>query len=390
MPGDLVSRADGVQRSHDWPELLADACRGIGLRSVFQPIADVARGTVAGYEALIRFDSGPASPELWFAAARNHGVEAELDAAALQSAMRSRADLPMNTFLTVNVSPASLCSRPIRDIWAGESSLTGLVVEITEQNAIESYTALEPDLNRLRAAGALIAVDDAGAGYAGLHHLLMLRPEIIKLDRALVTDIDIDETKRALVEMLGTFASRVDAWVLAEGIERSGELDALAALGVPLAQGYYLARPGPAWVPLDPHAADQLATRTRPAPSHTLRSILDQAPYVRSLDEIRQPPEHHSIAVVALVDADDRPVGLVTPDTWTVGMVEPAIRMNVNTPIAEAALRAMTRSASTRFSPLLCIDGAGRYLGVVHIERLVHALAATDHGAGQAPTGLVS
>lgn len=391
MRGDLPTNAvDEVDRSHNWPELLADACRGIGVRSVFQPIADVARGIVAGYEALARFDSGPVNPERWFAAARNHGVEADLDAAALRSALRSRADLPRNTFLTVNVAPASLCSPSVRAVWAGEASLSGLVVEITEQNAIESYAALEPDLDRLRAAGALIAVDDAGAGYAGLHHLLMLRPAIIKLDRTLVTDLDLDETKRALVEMLGTFASRVDAWVLAEGIERPGELEALAALGVPLAQGYYLARPGPAWASLDAPAADQLVTRTaRPPTTHTLRSILDAAPCVRGLDEIGRVLEQDTRGVIALVDADDRPIAVVTPDTWTVGLVEPGIRLNVNTPLAEAGLRAMTRSPSTRFSPLLCIDGAGRYLGVVHIERLVHALAAIDHGADRSSTDMV-
>lgn len=382
MQVDLGPDADAaIRSSEEWPALLENACRGVGLRSEFQPIADVSRGIVAGYEALARFDSGPRNPELWFRAARDHGVEADLDAATLRSALRLRSDLPTNTFLTVNVAPHSLCSTAVRAVWAEQPTLAGLVVEITEQNAIESYAALEPDLDRLRAAGALIAVDDAGAGYAGLHHLLMLRPTIIKLDRMLVTDVDQDETKRALIEMLGTFAGRVDAWVLAEGVERAGELDALATLGVPLAQGYFLARPAPAWAPLNSEAADQLVTRTRPPPSHTLRSILEVAPYVRSLEEIGNVFQHNPTGVVALVDADERPISIVTPDTWTVGMVEPGIRVNVDTPITEAALRAMTRSPSTRFSPLLCTDGAGRYLGVVHLERLVHAMASADRRA---------
>jgi hypothetical protein len=85
------------------------------------------------------------------------------------------------------------------------------VVELTEQTPIDSYVELEPDLNQLRAAGALIAIDDAGAGYAGLRHLLALRPSLIKIDRELIQDVDRDEAKRALISMLGTFASRVDA-----------------------------------------------------------------------------------------------------------------------------------------------------------------------------------
>jgi hypothetical protein len=221
---------------------------------------------------------------------------------------------------------------------------------------IESYAALESDLDRLRAAGALIAVDDAGAGYAGLHHLLMLRPAIIKVDRALVTDLDLDETKRALIEMLGTFASRVDAWLLAEGIERAGELEALAALGVPLVQGYYLARPGAAWPVLNSAAADQLATSSRVPRSNTLRSILHVAPSVRSLDEVGNLFEHAGVNVVVLIDTDDRPIATVTADTAIVGFVEPGLRMNVDTPVTEAALRAITRSRSMRFTPLLCID----------------------------------
>lgn len=366
-----------------WPALLDAACDGVGVRSEYQPIADVARGIVAGYEALVRFDAGPANPERWFAAARLHGREAALDAAALRSALRRRADLPKNTFLTVNVSPASLSSPAVRAVWAEQPSLQGLVVEITEQTVIESYAALESDLDRLRAAGALIAVDDAGAGYAGLHHLLMLRPAIIKVDRALVTDLDLDETKRALIEMLGTFASRVDAWLLAEGIERAGELEALAALGVPLVQGYYLARPGPAWPALDSPAADQLATRSRVPRSNTLRSILHVAPSVHSLGEVGSLFEHAGVNVVVLIDADDRPIATMTADSATMGIVEPGLRMNVDTPVTEAALRAITRSRSMRFTPLLCIDNAGRYLGVIHIERLIHAVATTGQHAAQ-------
>ena len=102
-----------------------------------------------------------------------------------------------------------------------------MVIELTEHERIDSYAALEPALDRLRAAGALLAIDDAGAGYAGLQHVLSLRPDIIKLDRALVEGLDRDEAKRTLVEMIGTLAGRLDAWLLAEGIETGEELDVL-------------------------------------------------------------------------------------------------------------------------------------------------------------------
>ena len=93
--------------------------------------------------------------------------------------------------------------------------------------------------------GAPIAVDDAGAGYAGLTQILTLRPHILKLDRELVTGVDTDEAKAALIEMLGVFANRIDAWVLAEGVETVAEARRIRALGVPLAQGFHYAMPAP-------------------------------------------------------------------------------------------------------------------------------------------------
>lgn len=363
----------------DWPALLARACRGEGLRSVYQPIVDVARGIVAGYEALVRFESGPPDPEQWFAAAHRHGVTHLLDAAAIGSALAQRNWLPDNTFLTVNVSPMSLTAPAVRRIWADQGSLGGLVIELTEQTAIDSYAELAVDLRRLRAGGAMIALDDTGAGYAGLNHLLAIRPEIVKLDRALVSDIDVDEGKRALVEMMGTLTSRIDAWLLAEGVERPAELAALADLGVPLVQGYLLALPGPAWPLVEPSAALQLITSGAVVRgAGTLRGILGTAASATCLDDARAQCGRGDVDIVVMLDADHRPVGIVTPETALVGQTLPGMRINADTPFAEAALRATTRATATRFTPLLCTDDAGRFVGVVRMERLIHALSRRD------------
>ena len=211
----------------------------------FQPIVDLYRGTVIGYEALVRFQGYPVpDPAQWFAAARRHGRAPQLEALALSTALDSRPDLPANTFLALNVGPDVLDHPDVLAVWEQHPDLTGVVIELTEHARIDSYELLEPALDRLRDAGALIAIDDAGAGYAGLQHLIGIRPHIIKLDRQLVSGVDRDETKHALVEMISTFASRIDACVLAEGIEQLGELDAVVGLGVPMAQGYLLAGPG--------------------------------------------------------------------------------------------------------------------------------------------------
>ena len=360
-----------------WAALVAGACSGEGLTSAYQPIVDVARGVTVGYEALARFEAEPRrGPDAWFAAARALGRHAELEAAALRSALAMRSVLPPNCFLTVNVSPDLLTDERVRAVWREQGDLGGVVVELTEQAPITSYAALEGDLAALRAAGALVAVDDAGAGYAGLRHLLVLRPAIIKLDRELVCDVDLDEAKRALVEMVGTFADRIDAWLLAEGIEREGELDVLASLGVPLVQGYHLGRPGPPWTPVAPDVALRLAARQGARVTNTVQELVEPVPTARTLDDAAASFASDHTQYVVVVDEHTSPVALYTPDLRHVGAVERGMRVNVHTGVRDALARALTRNGLQRFDPMLCTDGAGRFLGVVRIERMIRAALA--------------
>ncbi|GAB3555792.1 hypothetical protein GCM10027404_33190 [Arthrobacter tumbae] len=368
---------DGAQAG--WASRLALAADGHGLSAAYQPIIDCARGTVVGYEALARFPGyTEKNPETWFAAARALSVSDQLEAATLRAALSARRHLPPNCFLTVNISPDLLNSELIRRIWREEGNLAGLVVELTEQAAIDSYRDLEPDLNQLRSAGALIAVDDAGAGYAGLRHLLSLRPAIIKIDRDLIHDVDRDEAKRALIEMLGTFASRVDAWILAEGVETAEELDALAGLGVPLVQGYYLGRPGDPWARIAGEAALRLASRNQVEHSTTLRAITEPAVTVHTVEEAAGVfASDPRLQTVVLVDGENRrPVCLVHAAGAAMGVVNDGMRANLDTPVHEALARCMTRPDVERFDPVLVTDNAGRFAGIARMERLITALTA--------------
>jgi EAL domain-containing protein (putative c-di-GMP-specific phosphodiesterase class I) len=358
----------------DWPALLGTALTGATMRAVFQPIVDLARGVVVGYEALTRFDGPVSNPEVWFDAAQKHGCGAELQAAALRTALRERSSLPRNCFLTLNVGPEVLPHPAIRQIWAEEGDLRGLVVELTEHYAVNDYTALEPDLNRLRAAGALIAVDDAGSGYAGLTALLALRPAMIKLDRALVHDVDQDETKRALVEMVGTFAGRIDAWLLAEGIERPGELEAMAALEVPLAQGYHLSRPSRPWAPITDEAEHILVSRSHERGGRGLRPLLERPPVVTDVTAAHAAFLDPVVDLVVLCDEYQRPITTIDDRAAPIPLIVPDIKVNIDTSPADAAARAITRPDWTR--PLLCTDDSGRYVGVVRMPRLIHALSS--------------
>lgn len=377
---DIPGAGAGGSAAPDWESLLASACRGEGLAAAYQPIVDTSRGTVVGYEALARFPGyAEKNPEIWFAAARQHGKAAELESAALRQALTARDALPANCFLTLNVSPELLTSESIRGVWRDQGKLGGLIVELTEQTPIESYVELEPDLNQLRAAGALIAVDDAGAGYAGLRHLLALRPSLIKIDRALIQDVDRDEAKRALIGMLGAFASQVDAWILAEGVERSEELDALVSLGVPLVQGYYLARPAPPWAGIDLDLAHRLAS-TRPADRKTvIRDVVEPATTVASVTQAAEAfAANPALEAVVLIGEHLRPVAVLDAGASALGVVSPGMRVNLDTPLSQALARAMTRARGQRFESLLVTDNAGRFAGVARMERMVIALA----GAG--------
>ena len=223
----------------------------------FQPIVDLRSGEVAGYEALARFPRDPDArpPNVWFAQAHRCGLGVELEGRAAVAALAVRADAPAG-YLSINLSPAALRAGELRDQLPAD--LRGVVVEITEHELVADGERLRAALDDLRARGARIAMDDAGAGYAGLRQLMILRPDVIKLDRGLIEDVATDEAKQALVECFVRFAERTDASVCAEGIESADDLLVLARLGVNYGQGYLLARPGFGWPQPAPDACAAL------------------------------------------------------------------------------------------------------------------------------------
>jgi EAL domain-containing protein (putative c-di-GMP-specific phosphodiesterase class I) len=162
----------------------------------------------------------------------------------VDAAIRQLDRVPANAFMAVNMSPATamvdgLAARLHRAPGAR------IVVELTEHTRVQDYQLLLGALSELRGHGVRVAVDDAGAGYAGLQHVLRLRPDIIKLDHELTRAIDTDPARRALAGALVTFANEIDAVIVAEGIETPEALSTLRALEVAWGQGYHLARPGP-------------------------------------------------------------------------------------------------------------------------------------------------
>ncbi|MEU2347924.1 EAL domain-containing protein [Modestobacter sp. NPDC049651] len=235
-----------------------------GLRTAFQPIVSLTDGRVLGVEALSRFPAsdGRRSPEDWFADAARVGLAVDLEVHAALQALRLATALPGHVYVSVNFSPETL-------LWPGLPDalrqvpvpLSRIVVELTEHSAVEDYDALEAALRPLRDAGLRVAVDDAGAGYATFRHILRLAPDLIKLDRSLISGIDGDPAQRALAGAVVALAREMRGVVVAEGIERPAELAVALGIGVDAGQGYLLGRPSTderAWRDCDRSRPQQL------------------------------------------------------------------------------------------------------------------------------------
>jgi EAL domain-containing protein (putative c-di-GMP-specific phosphodiesterase class I)/DNA-binding NarL/FixJ family response regulator len=244
LAGELVQRADTARRN----ELREDRIRRAldddnVMEIVFQPICTLG-GEMKGAEALARFHATPRrGPDKWFAEAALVGLGPELELKAAAAALASLPALSPDLFLAVNVSPETVRSESFRALLGGEAKR--IVVEITEHAPVDDYDLLKSALDPLRELGLRLAVDDAGAGFASLRHILNLAPDIIKLDRTLIDRIDEDRSRQALAAGLISFAEKIGATIVAEGIEREEEVRALVELGVGHGQGYFFARPGP-------------------------------------------------------------------------------------------------------------------------------------------------
>ena len=208
---------------------------------VFQPVVDLKTRGVVGFEALTRFDDGT-PPELRFKEAAEMGIAIPLEHATVGAALQAATRLPAGLFVSVNASPALILERETIALAAQDQSRP-LILELTEREPVDDYGALARVLEGLESVR--LAVDDAGAGYASLRHILALRPSYIKLDITWVRDIESDTARQALVAGINHFATLTNCRIIAEGIETDVECNALLRLGIGFGQGYLFGHPEP-------------------------------------------------------------------------------------------------------------------------------------------------
>jgi EAL domain-containing protein (putative c-di-GMP-specific phosphodiesterase class I) len=346
------------------------------VRLAYQPVVDLDRGVVVGYEALARFGNGHRIPGPWFAAADEIDRLADLESLIVEQVLEARASAPSDTFLAVNVSPRLLLGGPLWSTIVDAGDLTGLVIELTEHDHVDNLSRLRRRLDTVREAGGILALDDVGAGWSGLRQVVELRPDIVKIDRGLVARLHEDPARAAVTELLGAFTERVGGALLAEGVEQLDELSALLRLDVHLGQGYLLGRPQFGWPTVPDEAAAMLSARSRA--ERQVGSLVVRI------------PSAPSVAAIGFLGADLPPMAFVV-DRGTVeglwvrndaggspsGWLRPVTAVSLTTTLKAALCRAMDRPEGQRLDPVVCTDASGMVAGVVTVDTLISALVVS-------------
>jgi EAL domain-containing protein (putative c-di-GMP-specific phosphodiesterase class I) len=242
------------------------------IRSVYEQIVELNTGKIFGFEALARGPWATAweSPEKLFTAAERCSLSFELDCLCRRSAMRGARDvlkdgqsLFVNCLPSAMNDPAFVGDSLVRTLAVSGLSPDRVVLEISERETIENHAIFRQMRDYYRSVGIRIALDDVGSGYASLATAMDLRPDVMKIDMALVRSIEADAARQALVDAIVRLADKIGTTVVAEGIETLAQLDTLRELGVPLGQGYLFRTD----LPRSKEASDASADDAAPASS---------------------------------------------------------------------------------------------------------------------------
>jgi EAL domain-containing protein (putative c-di-GMP-specific phosphodiesterase class I) len=215
-----------------------------GLWMAYQPIVRYGGRRIYAYEALLRSSEKTLPhPGAIIEAAERLGRLGELGRAVRThvAATVTKSPIPL---VFVNLHATDLLDDELYSASAPLSKLASRVVlEITERVSLDGISDVQARVSNLRQLGYRIAIDDLGAGYAGLTSIAQLQPEIMKLDMALVRDVDVDSTRQKLVSGMVSLCKEMEVEVITEGVETRSERDALVRLGADLMQGYFFAKP---------------------------------------------------------------------------------------------------------------------------------------------------
>lgn len=400
-------------QGHDDPLIdeLVRVLETASLTPLFQPIVMGPQVDIFGYEALIRgpSDSPLHSPVTLFDTAGRAGCLVELDLLCRRLAIERFAQLGLEGFLFLNVTPLSLLEEDFREgVTAQLLEHAGLpasrvVIELTEHTPIHDYALMRQAVAHYRGMGFRVAIDDLGAGYSGLRHWAELQPDFVKIDRHFVQDVDRDPSKRQFLSSLLEVSRGLSCRVISEGIETSGEHRCLAELGCELMQGYLFARPAD-----DPLRRLDLQNISQPGspgepPARPASGALSLsagllsrhvAPLSRDVrvpEALRRFKEAPGLRCIAVLDADQRPLGVLRqPDllslfanpfshslyarsTLDEVMDDEMVVVDERMPL-EALSARVTEAPESLVEEFIIVDRDGRYHGVGHIVDLLREI----------------
>lgn len=250
------------------------------LTSDFQPIVNLRQVALFGYEGLIRgpADSSLHNPGSLFDCAGRHNLIVDLERACRDVSCQRFCEQSVNGKLFLNVSPVSISDSGFREHFISQTLAPlsmppgRMVIEITEQYPLDDYQAIREATRYFKELGFEIAIDDLGAGYAGLRTWSELRPHYVKIDRHFIEGIDVDPIKREFVRSIRKIAHELNCKVIAEGIETAGELSVILSLDIDFGQGFFIGRP--AAIPESPACIE--ARIDKPDGEHRPRRRLSQ------------------------------------------------------------------------------------------------------------------
>lgn len=250
-----MARREGESEQCHEAEELREILARKSLRAVYQPVLRLDDLSLVGYEALARGPAGTPheSPERLFACARSSRLTRELDRQCKLAAVVGAKGKPKHAALFINTLPDTLDDGE----FLGEAGLARfrqagmrpeeVVWELTERHAIADYDAFDAVMRSYTDLGYRVAIDDVGAGYSSIQTITHVRPAFLKVDRSIVDGLEHSLLKQELVSSLLVMSRKIEAELVAEGIQTAETLATLRELGVPLGQGYFLGRPSPSF-----------------------------------------------------------------------------------------------------------------------------------------------
>lgn len=387
-------------------EALVDIIEQNRIKTVFQPIVSLKTGDVFGYEALSRI-VGPSpfeGPAPLFSAADEFKLTGRLEELCRFKAITGAHALGIENNLFLNVSPSAL---DLPDHISGKTANLALshfktkdriILELTERISMDEYSLFEKAVAHYKKQGFTIAIDDFGSGFAGLNMLLRVEPQIVKIDRYMITDINKSMVKRMLLESVVTFCHKTSARVVAEGIETGEELRLLLDMKVDFGQGYYLGKPQETLAPCNPDAVAMITKRAR----GQYRGIKQEHNLIGSLNRHLEPLFSHQNVDVAIerfqgnetacnsipvINDSEAPIGIIHKDKlfYKLGqrfgysvytkrpvgyIMEKPLVFEFNTSIEHVALRVLERLDSEIYDAVVVVKN-GLYTGIVQIRDIL-------------------